>query len=229
MNKTEELKEVFDEWKAKHFPNDRLYRDGIINEDEFQASPLGKRILFIAKEPNAGKHGEALIDPSFIEEWNNGNPQYVFAKRIAEWSYGILNGFPAYNQAANQVGYLKKIAFINLKKLGGTGSANSSGILKSVEEHSELLRMQIDIISPNIIIMCTSFDRKICSALFNEVKWVDSGYQVMIAKVNQISIIDFYHPSSRNVPAASYSLLQNVIASTPFKGFLGPFEKEILQ
>src|SRR4051794_26894795 len=125
MTKTQQLNELFNEWRTKfEFTEEGFYADGIINEDEYNACATGKRLLFIAKEPNAKNH-EKNEDRSFVTEWNKTSPTYQFACRIAEWAYGILNDFPTFEQEEEKIGYLKKIAFMNIKKSGGIGFTES--------------------------------------------------------------------------------------------------------
>jgi hypothetical protein len=47
-------------------------------------------LAFSAKEPN---HNETPKAADFRDEWRNGNSIYPFAYRIAEWAFGILEGF----------------------------------------------------------------------------------------------------------------------------------------
>ena len=41
--------------------------------------------------------------------------------RLAEWSYGIINDFSPYKNIKNKLSYLRRIAFMNVKKSGGGG------------------------------------------------------------------------------------------------------------
>jgi hypothetical protein len=220
LQKTLAIKKVLSELKSQDYFKDKtFYEDGIINEEQFELNPTGKKVLFIAKEPNSTNH-EKLEVSSFITEWNEMAPNYPFAKRIAEWAYGIINDFPEFCRLPTDVSYLKKIAFMNVKKLGGGGIADNTAIYQVVKTQREYLCRQIEIIGADLIILCTSFHKEIRQSLFTDCNWVNSGYGVEIAKWNESMIIDFYHPSSRNVPAALYSLLQNVIRSNAFNKLL---------
>ncbi len=155
MTKTEKLTDLFDRWKSEFYPNEDFYKDGIINEDFFKNAK--KKILFITKEPNAINH-DKNEDRSFVTEWNTTMPTYPFSHRIAEWTYGILNEFPVYAEAAKNAmkeDMLKKIAFMNLKKTGGTGNSalhTFSDLMKD-KKHLEFIHKQIEIIEPEIIIL----------------------------------------------------------------------------
>lgn len=208
------LKELFKSWKAEHFPNTTLYEDGIINETEY--TKQATKLLFVAKEPNGSNHKEENGHMSFCEEWNGGNPNYPFALRIADWSIGIMNNFPEYSnitdvQRHNQ---LKTIAFMNIKKSRGTGSLHDVTALNQLANAQiNYLHRQIDSINPELVVLCLSRSHYLRQLLFPEStgKWKNSGYGIDVSILREKILIDFYHPSSRIVPAASYSLLQNVI------------------
>jgi hypothetical protein len=142
MTKTEQLNELFEEWEAKIPGYKNLFvKDGIINEEVWNETD--PKILFIAKEPN---HYEVPRAADFREDWRSGNSKYPFAYRIAEWTFGILEGFKEfrdieYHEHLYDV-YLQKIAFMNIKKLGG-GSRAIKGELQShleMEGHCDMLR-----------------------------------------------------------------------------------------
>lgn len=217
MKRTEQLRNLFHEWKQ--LPMDgEFHHDGIICEDEYDLNPSGHKLLFIAKEPNAKNH-EHTHAKNFVTEWSNIKkpPGYLFAKIIALWSYGILNDFPIYSEAVEKIETLRRIAFMNLKKTGGNGLTPRGIIAKIVREQKEKILNEINIIDPDIIILCSGFEEEARRLFAEESNWVNSGYEIKLAKWNDKKIIEFYHPSSRNAAAASYSLLENVINSEAFK------------
>lgn len=97
-------------------------RDGIINEPLYRQQK--KRVLFVAKEHNIIPKGQyqERPDDGYVEWWNE-HVHLQLSHRIAEWAYGIQNDFPSFSHA---LGYqlkheaLKSIAFINVKKSGGS-------------------------------------------------------------------------------------------------------------
>lgn len=212
--KTEQINQLFDEWEEKiNGYKGKFIKDGIIDENLYKkASP---KILFIAKEAN---------DPNQtswdFREWWKQKLVYAFSFRIAEWSYGLLNNFPQYDTiwankgiAHNAIQY---ISFMNIKKTGGSGSSKYVQILEHLKMNYNFLHQQINIISPDIIITGTSRE-ELRNNLFPDVNWVNSGYDIAIGRYKNSKVVDFYHPSSRTAPAASYSLLQNIINSDQFK------------
>jgi len=208
----------FSKWRTAHFSDETFYSDGIINEEIYDQTP--QKILFIAKEPNASNHKKGNFS-GFCDEWNNDRPEYGFAMRIAEWAYGILNNFPIFSDLTVDMRYeyLKKIAFINCKKSGGGGTAGAvQEFNQLVTDQLDRIHYEIEIIKPEIVILCLSHSQYLRQLLFpHSTDWINSGYDVKIAKANNVKLIDFYHPSSRNVAPAAYSLLQNVMQSDKFQ------------
>lgn len=212
MTKTEQLNKLFQQWK-KEIPGNKgcFISDGIINEHEYNNAKT--KILFLTKEPNSPNKEEW----DFRQVWNE-QVRYIFASRISEWTYGLLDGFKPYStiKYEEKLAAIKKIALMNIKKVGGGGSSNEIEILAHLKTNMALLNRQIEIINPELIILGVSWD-SIKSNLIKNTKWEDSGYNVDLCNWNGKKVIDFYHPSSRIVPAASYSLLQNIINTEVFK------------
>lgn len=211
--KTEQLNQLFDEWERNVSDyKDKFVRDGINNEQLFKtASP---KILFITKEPN---NPEQIVGD--FREWWKEKLAYTFSYRIAEWSYGLLNKFPEFDEiwkGSRPHNAIQQIAFMNIKKSGGNGNSEYNGMMKHLKMNFDFLHRQIEIISPDIIITGTSW-KELCDGLFPTVEWKPSGYDIVIGKFNNAKVIDYYHPSSRIAPAASYSLLQNIISSDKFQ------------
>ncbi len=212
-SKTEQLNQLFEEWiKSMSNYKGKFVKDGINDDTLFEKAE--HQILFLMKEPNNPEQKEGDF-----RDWWKENISGTFTKRIAEWSYGILNDFPEFDTINNINGLnaLHQVAFMNLKKIGGGGNS----IYNEIELHyrnSELfVQRQIEIIKPKIIILRISFNEKLRNSIFPNVEWKQSGYGIQIGKFKDIKIIDFYHPSSRSSSAATYSLLQNIIQSEKFK------------
>jgi hypothetical protein len=80
--------------------------------------------------------------------------------------------------------YLKRIAFMNLKKSAGGGSTKVGSIEKLVSspDHRHFILQEIEIINPDIIILGTSQKEKIRSLFVKENEWENSGYMIKIAR-----------------------------------------------
>lgn len=215
---TEKLNKLFKEWEDNiEDHKGKFVSDGIINEVEWiKATP---KILFIAKEAN--QYGKQAVG-DFRHDWRNGISNYPFAYRIAEWSFGIISNFPVFSDIFPKSPHyhetLQKISFLNVKKTGGIGSSEGIIIGKHFDQNQKFLMKQIQIINPDIIVLSLSFNINIREKMFGDIEWRSSGYDINVARWENARLIDFYHPSSRNGPAASYSLLQNVVRSKVFRG-----------
>lgn len=213
-NKTEQLNKLFVEWEDS-VPEykGKFIKDGILNETKYNSAK--SKILFLMKEPN----NREQMAGDFREWWKN-SISHTFPIRIAEWSYGLLNNFPPYDEIRDQSKLaheaIQHIALANIKKSGGGGNSEYAMMKHHLTLNFGLLHKQINIINPEIIILGTSW-QKLRNQIFPDIKWMDSGYDKAIGKHNQTKVIDFYHPSSRNAPAAAYSLLQNIVRSETFK------------
>lgn len=219
MTKTRKLNRLFVQWKKEVplFQTEHFYTDGIIDEKSFEQNPVGKKILFIAKEPNAGSWDEAS-SRSFLDEWNREPPPtYSFAQRISEWAYGIIHDFPPYESLENKLSYLKRIAFMNVKKSSGGAFTDNKEMYRIVKPQCAFILKQVDIIQPDIIVAGISFAEHLIEDIFGKVDFIPSGYNVRIGRYKNAKVINFYHPSGRNVPVAMYCLLQQVVQSKAFR------------
>jgi hypothetical protein len=88
MTKTDQLDELFFVWQSRS--EDSIKKDGINNETEFAGAD--PKVLFIMKEPD---------DPhrtvNDFRNWWAQRLEGAFSLRIAEWSIGILEGFPEFD------------------------------------------------------------------------------------------------------------------------------------
>lgn len=215
--RTERLNKLFVEWKQQRKKEAELMcLDGIVCEDNYErANP---KILFIAKEPN-NPEGPAF---DFREGWRE-EVKYIFAIRLCQWAYGIRNGFPPLSEfdelaEADKLEVMSYISFMNLKKAGGTGSADPEEIRSVAKRDKEFLRRQIKIIDPDVIIGGVGVgDSSLWSLLFPGIEFRNCGFDIRVARVECARVIEFYHPSYRNLPRAmSYSLLGRVFQSDEF-------------
>ena len=218
--KTEELNKLFQDWENKipeykgHF-----VKDGINDEDLYNAT--NPKILFITKEPNNPNQ-----ETGDFRVWWEKDLKYTFSIRIAEWAFGIIHNFPPYDyikrSEKEKIDALQSIAFMNVKKNGGNGTAKHKEIIEHIKMNLVYIHKEINIIEPDIIILGLS-TKEIRSEAFPKQKssWIESGYDIAINRYDYengkyAKMIDFYHPSARNGASASYSLMQNVVKSLPF-------------
>lgn len=189
--------------------------DGIINPELFAKEEI--KILFIGKEPNKSNHNVAEGEiVSFIDEWNNGKPNYKFAHRIAELAYGIFTNFREHDEISGEekiekkekrLKVLKRIAFLNIKKEAGKDTISDKELSTAVTKNKPEIDEQIKIIKPNVIIIFVS-NKKIVEQLFNKIEFKPSGFGCLYGEKGDFRILQMYHPSVRIGSAALYSLLK---------------------
>ena len=99
---------------------------------------------------------------------------------------------------------------MNLKKSGGTAYANYSRIEECIQNEAHLIRQEIEIIDPEIIVGCFAF-KKWWKIFLPDVqlntKTIDG---VSVGKWRNIRIINYFHPSYRGSSAMSYAFLRYI-------------------
>lgn len=185
-----------------------IKKDGIIDDLLFESAR--KKVLFLCKEPN-----DPIQSGGDYRLWWKDEIHYTFSTRIAEWSFGILNGFPEFDSVWKEKEKtheaLKSIAFLNLKKVGGSGSSSLNELLEWTQrEKLQIIYKQIDLIDPDVIICGLSWPA-LRNQVFTTCEWRPSGYGIPIGNWKDRMIVDFYHPSARIPGPASYCLLEKVI------------------
>ncbi len=196
--------------------NYRFIQDGIINHALYADQKI--KVLFIAKEHNDldKNASDDEYKCSYSYWWNGsedgswpGHVRYGFSHRLSEWAYGILHGFPDYNEIDYNKKHraLKSIAFINVKKTSGEAVSNSKIIYEYIATSRELLHRQIREISPTIIVSCLRY-RWYVEPLFGAMP-NDIGFTTW----EGIPTVNFYHPSSRLNKLYLYNLLKETVNS----------------
>lgn len=227
------LDNLFHEWKertlivgrgsskteSKVFCND-FYSDGIVNEDAWNTSTI--KILYILKEVHdcASDTSECdfLTSDDILRGYQESSNMW---RKIAYLANGILNAATSdktpvtlldmkeesyYTEAIN------RIAIMNLKKCAGGATVGS---VKSKEKgtyvahakaFADLIAKEIEIISPNIIVCCNTFDE--CAKYIFTPKSANpnSGYYFLeipsnerfaISSLNNGCLVfNNYHPSA---------------------------------
>lgn len=149
----QEIREIRKDFINKHpkykdnFKED--YREGIIDDKEFSALNSDKRILWILKEPNT-----ASFTPSCFKSYSTFKKQgtsYTF-KLIAKCSHYLIEG--VYTEDDKKLAeIMKRIAIINIKKTPGGKSTKQSNLEYFYSKHKELIKNQIKLIDPTVIIV----------------------------------------------------------------------------
>ncbi|MCB9087631.1 MAG: hypothetical protein H6628_04915 [Calditrichae bacterium] len=215
MTKNEQLNRLFDEWinKFPHYKG-KFKKDGIINEDTYNEQ--NTKILFISKEPN-----DVNQEEGDYRVWWRSEVKWTFSYRIAEWAYGILkNQLPPSDinnlSKVDRIDAMKKIAFMNLKKVGGGASVNYDVLKRTIITEKDLIVKEIKIIEPDIIIGSIG-QFEFWNHLFGDKLNEQTVYGCKVFRNSHYKVVHYFHPSYRVPRAMSYSLLQNIIHSEIFK------------
>lgn len=158
--KCDEIEKQIHEIKG---PNENILpiSDGIINIEEYLKAKF--KILWILKESNDVENDigggwnlpKAINELKCWEEQPRGGK--ITLQRMVYASYGILNNFISWKDM-NSIYHkevfetIKKIAYINVKKIPGNNLANGKLISQAYIENKELLFKQINTYNPDIII-----------------------------------------------------------------------------
>ena len=177
-------------------------KDGIINEDDFFESKV--KVLYVLKEANGGKN----------KEWKNGDLRNYLSNyatrwqtwnNLVRWQFGIenINNDNSW-QTIDKINvnfrkeYLRHVAIINLKKQAGSKSSNMREIFEHAKRDVKLIKSQIELYDPEIVICGGTGDIVKEIGLFEGLdKWEKSarGVSFNIAK-NRI-IVSYKHPAAR--------------------------------
>lgn len=215
MSRTQRLNELFEEWEQRRPEEaERMCRDGIVCEENYKSAD--PKLLFIAKEPNHPEGPGFDFREAFCRE-----VRYPFAIRLCEWAYGAWNGFPPLSAVdeVDRLEVMRSISFMNLKKVGGAGSADYDEIQSVTNRDKCFLRREIEIIDPDVIIGGVG-NSSLWSLLFPEIAFQNCGFDIPVACVGGVGVIDFYHPVYRVPRAMSYCLLGRVFQSDEFRRLL---------
>lgn len=200
-------KEIFDKLKKI----DRsIVEDGIVSEEEYLDSKY--KILYIMKEANGGADWslkDFLCDGGRSQTWDN----------VARWTEGLLNinqeinwSYLEGNNENRRKYYLKKIGVINLKKTAGGYTSNYKEISKAALENRNLIKTQVDLYNPDIIICCGTADDFVKNYFDSKlVNWNMTKRGIQFIKCNNKIIVSFAHPEARIRDAyLYYSLIDGV-------------------
>lgn len=213
--------QLFSEWKARHKAQGytSFVQDGIIDPEVWFDEP--HRILFILKE-SYNVDGIPNVDSNLLDEliMPDGSKGRIWSA-IAEWVYGIeqttsteipvFDGWLGIAERTNEAyrkrkcDLLRRCAVLNIKKSNGVNGSDDSDLRVYVEEDADLIRRQIEIINPTIIV---------CGSTFHLIKdtvetTLDKPYKILGADSSHLpndrgcyplenkTIIAYYHPANQ--------------------------------
>ncbi|WP_396601487.1 hypothetical protein [Algibacter sp. R77976] len=192
--------------------------DGIVDLIEYDKASI--KIMWILKEVNSENDTDEWdlrdaiknlkTEKGIKKGWaSTFNP-------IVYTTFGILHNLyweeiENTNDNPNIIDVLKKIAYVNVKKIPGKSVAIKSELEIAFKEHKSILKSQIELYNPDVII---------CGGTFNIIKDVFQNLNNKTAihpfssyENKNTIIIDAYHPNNRTVTQEKYCniIIENVI------------------
>ncbi|MGM9641735.1 MAG: hypothetical protein ACI3XI_00865 [Eubacteriales bacterium] len=198
----EKERELFSKWKSEQqYPS--FISDGVFDEECYNRQDI--KILFVLKEAN-WENGTVDLCKYLLSEESSG--YWKTWNNIARWTKAILDGgdYPEYISCADKTFWLKKIAFLNLKKKGGTSKAKDKEIQEYATRDKKFLLQQIELYYPDIIICCGRGEGKNADILHDTVlpkenvsEWKQPclryNYFIYSPSCNkEIPVVSFCHP-----------------------------------
>lgn len=194
---------LFQEWKETR-KDESFVKDGIFCPETWLEQE--RKILFVLKEAN-WEWANAdlcrwLLDGGSSTCWKTWN-------NIARWAQALIGmeEYPEHISKEERIFWLGKIAFLNLKKTGGKAVADSEMIRRYAVRDAELIRKQILLCSPDLIVCCGKGKGKNADLLYdvvlkedkkNERRTTVHGYLYFTVFLEtEIPVISFYHPQMR--------------------------------
>lgn len=194
MNKDKKgrLDNLFTEWQAKHglLGYENFIRDGIVDYEAWEAQETPK-VCYLLKEAYVkDKPFHDLSKELSCALWG------IWRHKIPFWTQGVYDAqvapkaFKPKMSENERRGIIDRIAVVNIKKSNGNTSSDDNDLMKYVREDEELLRRELTIIEPDVII---------CGYTFHLARNVLEGMEVFPTgdgKWRNSLVIDYYHPSN---------------------------------
>lgn len=196
--------DLFKEWIAKQNYSSFM-KDGVIDENTYFNEKT--KVLFVLKEANCPEGKDDLkpylknpeLKGNWWKTWNN----------VARWTIALLENSPYPRSVSKEyrASILKRIAFLNIKKVGGDNQADSKELNAAAENDFEFIDRQIKMYSPDIIICCGQNGKSNAEILREQVlktsvsDWMKLKNSIYYYnyKLNekQIPVVSFWHPQMR--------------------------------
>lgn len=184
--------------------------DGIVDFGQYQTCDL--KILWILKEVNSVDDidewdlrdaiSNLKTEKGIVKGWGSTFNPIVYT------TYGILNNkerkeINNINSNPEIIDVLQKIAYVNIKKIPGGSVVKHLELEMAYDEQKEILKEQISLYNPNIIICGGTFE--IIKDDLNYKKLDKKhNYPINIFQSQKRIIIDAYHPNNRTVKQEIY-------------------------
>lgn len=202
MEKQKDIIKLFtDEWIKKDIHKGYVFNyDGIVN-DSYWNEENNKRIMFFLKEAHQGnrsreEYGKDVFD---LVGWLNGTV-YKMWKKVAIWVAAVENttvsSIEEFDEAKIEQceqDLIRKISVVNIKKSNGKTNSNWEELVRYANEDKELIRREIEMINPRIII-CGN-NSSLLNTIFENALDMQELYKHHYTIYKGYIILDYYHPA----------------------------------
>jgi len=150
MTIKEREEELFQRWRTER-GYDRFIKDGVFNEETWERQTV--KLTFILKDPNwPGGDGDIREN---LEKYPNRNHWRTW-NNIARWTRALLDGgaFPGFITREERLEQLRRISFLNLKKVGGGSHTRHNELQACAYKDAPFIRKQLLLYLPDMIICC---------------------------------------------------------------------------
>lgn len=191
---------LLNDW-ASHV--DGFIRDGVVDSRAYLASDV--KLLFLLKEVNGGKNWdlrEFLKSGGRASTWDN----------ITRWTIGIrrLDENIPWSQIEHindscRIEVLRSIAAVNVKKTSGRDTSKDSQIIEAARSDHEMLRKQIDLYAPDIVI-CGGTSYPYGRYIYgSQPAWETTTRGILyFREASGRIVIDYSHPEARTKDCLLY-------------------------
>ena len=202
MSKTDELNKLFVDWKTRKL---LFCEDGILSETDYEKADI--KVLFVLKDVHnapvndvqdaQSEDGKNIDMRKALRE--NGEKDEKTWKPLIKWLSWLIHV---------DTDTYKYLAFMNLKKDEGWKSVSAATLEQYAERDQDLIREQIRIIAPDVIIACsrdvfeilrdTVFKDKESSAPAFPKTHLDYGQTFIIRYGDKPTVVvNYHHPTAR--------------------------------
>lgn len=200
---------------SKAYPKKNYVLDGAIDPAQYiQAEP---KVLFLLKNPFELNSSPDLQIHSKLKQKKSLSSEIINLYSIC--AYGIIQDFPYYEVISLDISKkhyaLHSIALCYLDKTLTASPPTDQKLLETIEAQQDLIKKQIQLLNPDIILSSIPSTSSIWSIL-GVSSFVSSGYEAQVSRWLEAKVISFPYLAQKHPPLMTYCLLDKVLSSYAF-------------
>lgn len=211
INRWNDINTLMNNWKEKHIKKgyERFVADGIVNLKKWSSQNTPK-VCFFLKEAYTTTDEDQY---NLVKDLDNYEPWKMW-KKVAIWTAAIHNackGNIEYNEEilrSKTKELIQSIAVINVKKSNGKSNSNNEDLKKYAIEDSEELKVELEIINPDVIIC--GYSLGLLKIVLGNDLIIDNTCDNMYGYWGKTVVIDYYHPACRYPNGINYYALMSI-------------------